>query len=213
MKVDLIDLSGEKEATKVTLSEDIFGGSVNGDLLAQYVLVHRSATRAGTAATKDRGDVRGGGRKPWRQKGTGRARQGSIRAPQWVGGGVAHGPHPKDWTLRLPVKMRRGALLSALADKGRAGKILVIAGFSKKWTKTRELHYALKIAGVEPPYLLVLGKTDKSLLRLGRNLGYLKMQSPSAVAAYDVLRAKVLLFSVEGLREFQEFLLGRGVGE
>lgn len=210
MKVALISVNGEKTAGQVNLTEEIFGGKVNEDLVAQYMRVSSANLRQGTAATKGRGAVRGGGRKPWRQKGTGRARQGSIRSPLWVGGGVAHGPHPKDWSLKLPAKMKRRALLSVLADKACSNMIFVVKSFSEKWEKTKDLNMALKNWKINRPILLVLGKEEKSLGRLGRNLSFLEILPVSSVNASAILRARSLLFSQDGLKELEDLLLKKG---
>lgn len=214
MKVDLTSVGGEKTTGKVDLAEEVFGGVVNEDLVAQYVRVYRANQRQGTAATKGRGAVRGGGRKPWRQKGTGRARQGSIRSPLWVGGGVAHGPHPKAWSLSLPAKMKRGALLSVLSDKAQAGMIFVVKKFPSTWTKTKDLWQFVEGWKKEArPFLLLLGQEEKKLGRLGRNLSFVEILPVKAVNPYAVLRAQSLLFSQEGLKELEAFLLKKGDGK
>lgn len=206
MKVDLLN-SGGKAAVKIDLNEKIFGGEVNGDLLAQAVRVHLANLRQGSAATKGRGAVRGGGRKPWKQKGTGRARQGSVRSPIWVGGGVAHGPHPKDWSLKLPAKMKRRALLSSLADKAKANRIFVVKNFPAGWTKTKDLNQALNGWQLARGALLILGKKELFLGRLGRNLPDLAIGTPDTINAFRILSARALLLSREGLREMEDFLL------
>lgn len=127
-KVDVLDVEGKKVET-AELPEQYFGRDVNVPLIHQVVKAQLAASRAGTAKAKTRGEVSGGGKKPWRQKGTGRARQGSIRAPQWTGGGVVHGPQPRSYAQRTPKKMKLGALYSALSNRADADRILVVTGF------------------------------------------------------------------------------------
>src|SRR6266516_5802364 len=127
--VDVRDATGGVVGTR-ELPAEIFERPVNVPLMHQVVVAGAAAQRAGTHSTKTRGEVRGGGRKPWRQKGTGRARQGSIRAPQWVGGGIAHGPKPRDYEMRVNKKMKSGALRSALSDAAQSGKVAVVGGLA-----------------------------------------------------------------------------------
>src|SRR5499433_2277190 len=124
--VSVVGPDGNTAGRTVELPEEIFAAKVNVPLIHQVVIAQQAAARQGTHSTKTRGDVRGGGKKPWRQKGTGRARQGSIRAPQWTGGGVAHGPAIRDHVLRVNKKMKRGALRSALTDAFASGKLAVV---------------------------------------------------------------------------------------
>ena len=127
--IDVIDAKGKK-AGSVDLPADLFDAQVNVPLIHQVVVAQRAAARQGTAATKTRGQVAGGGRKPYRQKGTGRARQGSIRAPQFAGGGVVHGPQPRSYVKRTPKKMKAAALRGALSDRARAGRVHVVESLS-----------------------------------------------------------------------------------
>src|SRR5918911_5066100 len=129
LKAKIIDGGGNVTGER-DLPEELFGGPVNVPLMHQVVTAQLAAGRAGSSDTKTRSEVRGGGVKPWRQKGTGRARHGSIRSPQWVGGGTVFGPHPRDYTQRTPKKMKRGALRSALADKVLNDAVFVLDGFS-----------------------------------------------------------------------------------
>src|SRR3989344_2069599 len=125
MKIDVLDIKGKK-VDEITLKKEIFGIEPNETVLAQYVRVYRTNQRQGTSSTLNRGEVSGGGKKPWKQKGTGRARVGSTRNPIWVHGGVAHGPKPKDWTLKLPKKVKRLALISALSSAVEKKKLTVL---------------------------------------------------------------------------------------
>ena len=135
-KIDVFDAAGKKSGSR-ELSSDLFEAPVSVPLMHQVVVAGLAGLRAGTHSTKTRGEVSGGGKKPWRQKGTGRARQGSIRSPQWVGGGVSHGPQPHDHAMRVNKKMKRGALRSALTDTVQSGKIAVISELSFDEPKTK----------------------------------------------------------------------------
>src|SRR5690625_1476881 len=145
-KLDVKDLAGNKVGS-VELSPDWFDGPINGPVMHQVVTAQLLTARQGSHKTKTRGEVRGGGRKPWRQKGTGRARHGSIRAPQWAGGGVAHGRSNKDWSVRVNKKVKRAALRSALTDRAQNEKITVVRDLQFNEPKTREAVAALDALG------------------------------------------------------------------
>ena len=136
-KIDVFDAAGKKSGSR-ELSSDLFEAPVSVPLMHQVVVAGLAGLRAGTHSTKTRGEVSGGGKKPWRQKGTGRARQGSIRSPQWVGGGVAHGPKPRSHEMRVNKKMKRGALRSALSDALASGKLAAVDGFGFDGPKTKD---------------------------------------------------------------------------
>jgi large subunit ribosomal protein L4 len=147
--IDVLDTAGKKTASR-ELPAEIFEAKVSVPLMHQVVVAGLAGIRAGTHSTKTRGEVAGGGRKPWRQKGTGRARQGSIRSPQWTGGGVAHGPTPRDHSMRINKKMRRGALRSALTDALQSGKLAIVEDLAWDEPKTKQavgLLAALELAG------------------------------------------------------------------
>ena len=195
VKAKVIDGTGKSTGDK-TLPEELFGGEINVGLMHQVVTAQLAAARSGTASTKTRSEVRGGGSKPWRQKGTGRARHGSSRSPIWVGGGVVFGPHPRDYTQRLPKKMRKAALRSALADKANAGQVFILDGFSE--TKTKAAAEALKSAGIEGKVLLVLDPADegsRTVDRAFRNLGNAAFSLIGSLSTYDVLVADALVFT------------------
>ena len=160
-KVDLVDASGKKVGSR-DLPADVFESSVNVPLMHQVVSAALAGRRAGTHSTKTRGDVAGGGKKPWRQKGTGRARQGSIRAPQWMGGGVAHGPQPHEHSLRVNKKMRRGALRSALSDALASGKLAAIDKVEFDEPKTKDAAAILGLLELEGRVLVVLAQPSKA---------------------------------------------------
>ena len=165
--IDILDAQGKKSGSR-DLAADIFEAPVSVPLMHQVVIAGLAGLRAGTHSTKTRGEVSGGGRKPWRQKGTGRARQGSIRSPQWVGGGVAHGPQPRDHSMRVNKKMRKGALRSALTDALASGKLAVVSEIAFDEPKTKravELLSALELSG---NVLVVLARADRR--RRGREV-------------------------------------------
>ncbi|MEK7611212.1 MAG: 50S ribosomal protein L4 [Patescibacteria group bacterium] len=189
------------------LPEKIFNVPVNTDLLAQYLRVYFANQRAGNASTKTKGEVSGGGRKPWRQKGTGRARQGSIRAPQWVGGGVVHGPKPKDWSLYLPSKMKRGALLSALSLKAQAGKVDVWDNFSfGKESKTKDLVKKMGDLNLGGKVLFIRTKGEEDLVRVGRNLPMVEIEAVDSLNAFSVARVKRVVLSKVSLTALEKFI-------
>src|SRR5947199_5015449 len=158
-KVQVVDASGKK-VTQRELAPEVFEAKVSVPLMHQVVVAGMAAIRRGTHATKTRGDVSGGGRKPWRQKGTGRARQGSIRAPQWTGGGVAHGPHPTDHSVRVNKKMKRAALRGALTDALVSGKVVAVDALAFEEPRTKDALTVLAALALEGKILLVLPAPD-----------------------------------------------------
>ncbi len=166
----VVDATGSQTGER-ELPADLFGGVVNHAVLHQVITAQLSAARSGTASTKTRSEVRGGGQKPWRQKGTGRARHGSIRSPLWTGGGVVFGPKPRSHTKRVPKKMRRAALRSALADKANDGAVWILEGFSEP--KTNAAATVLRSAGITGRVLVVIDREEddaRSVDRAFRNL-------------------------------------------
>lgn len=191
-----------------TLPEKIFNVPVNTDLLAQYLRVYFANQRAGNASTKTKGEVSGGGRKPWRQKGTGRARQGSIRAPQWVGGGVVHGPKPKDWSLYLPSKMKRGALLSALSLKARDEKVSVWESFSFETdSKTKDLVKKMTEANLKGKVLFIRTEGEENLVRVGRNIPLVTIEAVESLNAFSVARVTRVVLSKASLTALEKFIV------
>jgi len=190
----------------VELPDDIFGIEPNVAVMHQVVTAQLAAKRAGTHSTKTRAEVRGGGAKPWRQKGTGRARQGSIRAPQWRGGGVAHGPHPRDYSQKTPKKMVRLAVRSALSDRRAEGKVIVVddwgisAPSTKAGVKLLE-SLGLREKGQRPPrVLVVLFRTEEDVWKSLRNLGErVQVLLPEELNTYDVLLNDWIVFSQASL--------------
>ena len=195
-KVQVVDASGKKVAQR-ELAPEVFEAKVSVPLMHQVVVAGMAAIRRGTHATKTRGDVSGGGRKPWRQKGTGRARQGSIRAPQWTGGGVAHGPHPRDHSMRVNKKMKRGALRSALTDALSSGKVSVVDELRFDEPKTRRAAEVIQALELQGSVLLVLPgpSSDGIVERSFRNLASVRVAYVPALGVYEVLAADRVLFT------------------
>ncbi len=188
------DASGEVE-----LNSEIFGVEPNHALMHQVVTAQLAGARAGTHKTKTRAEVRGGGAKPWRQKGTGRARHGPIRSPIWRGGGVAHGPTPRDYSQRTPKKMKRLALYSALSVRAAESAIRVIDSFDWQNPRTKEAVGLLDAIEAGGKTLLVLGRGDETARRAFRNLPQVWITSPDQLGAYDVLWARQVVFTRQTL--------------
>ena len=185
------------------LAEELFGGPVNTAVVHQVVTAQLAAARSGTASTKTRSEVRGGGQKPWRQKGTGRARHGSIRSPIWVGGGTVFGPKPRDHSVRVNRKMRKNALRSVLSDRAEQGRVWVLSGFED--TKTRAAAACLSAAEIDGRVLVVLDPEDssaKAVDRAFRNLDKVAFSLYGALSAYDVLVADHVVFTSSALDRY-----------
>ncbi len=199
-KVAVVDASGKKVAQR-ELAADVFEAAVSVPLMHQVVEAGRAAIRRGTHATKTRGEVSGGGRKPWRQKGTGRSRQGSIRAPQWAGGGVAHGPKPRDHSMRVNKKMKGGALRSALTDALRSGKLAVVDELRFEQPKTKLAAAVLDALELAGRVLLVLpGPTDDGAVEKSfRNMSHVQIAYAPSLGVYEVLAADRVLFTQAAL--------------
>ena len=187
------------------LKEEIFGVALRPHLLHQAVVMQQANRRAGTAATKSKGFVSGGGKKPWKQKGTGRARSGSIRSPIWVGGGTIFGPTPRDYSYRMPKKARREALLSALSLKKKEGKIIVLAAFDLAETKTRLMRQLLAELEVKSA-LIVLPEADAKVMLSVRNLPKVKALRVEGLNVYDLLRHEHLILTERALKLIEERL-------
>jgi large subunit ribosomal protein L4 len=206
MKLDVITVSGGKGGS-VDVPEDLFGIEPNVAVMHQVVTAQLAHRRAGTHSTKTRAEVAGGGAKPWRQKGTGRARQGSIRAPQWRGGGIAHGPKPRDYTQRTPKKMVRLALRSALSDRAAESRIKVVDDWGIDEPRTKRGVELLESLGLRPAgersprVLLVLDRSEHAVWKSFRNLGgRVQITLPEELNAHDVLLSDWLVFSTGTLR-------------
>lgn len=187
--------------SEVMLDPDYFGIEPNRAVMHQVVVAHLAAKRSGTANTKTRAEVRGGGRKPWRQKGLGRARHGSIRSPIWVGGGIAHGPSPRNYAQRTPKKMRALALRSALSARASEGAIKVVSDFDWGVPKTKRAHDLLGAIGADGKALVVLGRSEVNAARSFRNLPTVVLGNPGRLNTYDVLWSDTVVFSRQALEE------------
>ena len=183
------------ETGKIELDASTFGIEPNKAVMHQVVTAQLAARRSGTQSTKTRAEVRGGGAKPWRQKGTGRARHGSIRSPQWRGGGVALGPKPRDYSQRTPKKMIRLAVRSALSDRASSGRVVVVGDWGFEAPKTQEAVTALDALGTEGRVLIVAERTDVNTWRSFANLGRAHVVSPGELNTYDVLVSDWVIFT------------------
>ena len=187
------------------LNEAIFGAKTRSPLLHQAVIMQLANRRAGSAATKSKGFVRGGGKKPWRQKGTGRARAGSSRSPIWVGGGTTFGPQPRDYSYRMPRTARREALLSALSLKNRDGKLIVVDKLEIDEAKTKRMVQALAELKVESA-VIVIAQPDAKIERSARNLPKVKVLRVEGLNVYDLLRYEHLILTEAALQRLEERL-------
>ena len=192
-KLDIIDRSG-RTAAQVDLPDGVFAGPAKDHLIYEAVVNYRANQRQGTAATKTRTAVSGGGKKPWRQKGTGRARVGSTRSPLWRKGGTVFGPQPRDYSYELPKKARRGALAAALAQKHAAGELLIASDLEVKEPKTKEAVALLKAYNLDSA-LLVDTPENAHLFRAALNLPRVKAVDVAGLNIYDVLAHKSVVFS------------------
>ena len=200
--VDVIDLKGEK-AGSVSLPGSIFDVPTNIPLMHQVVVAQLAAARQGTHATKTRGQVAGGGKKPFRQKGTGNARQGSIRAPHFTGGGIVHGPQPRDYDQRTPKKMKQGALRSALSDRARADRIHVVTAlFEGEKPSTKAALAALRAIVEDRQALVVLERGDQLTALSLRNVPEVHVLWADQLNTYDVLDADDIVFTQAALESF-----------
>lgn len=190
---------------EVELPPSIFAVPLRSHLLYETVKMQLANRRTGTHATKTRGFVSGGGKKPWRQKGTGRARAGSTRSPLWVGGATVFGPQPRDYSYQLPQSARRQALCTALSARNREGRLLVVDRIEVPSGKTRDMAKALSVLGVDSS-LVVLGRRDDKLERAARNLRGVKVIGAAGVNVYDVLQYPHLVLTLEALEALRERL-------
>jgi large subunit ribosomal protein L4 len=198
--IQVLDESGAGTRSR-ELPAEIFDAAVNVPLMHQVVVAALAGMRAGTHSTKTRAEVAGGGKKPWRQKGTGRARHGSIRAPQWTGGGVAHGPTPRDHSQRVNKKMRRGSLRSALTDAARSGKLLAVEDLTWDEPKTKRAAGLLEALDVRGRVLVVLPAPSElgAVERSFRNLPNVKIAYANGLGTYDVLLADRIVLTAGAL--------------
>ena len=200
--LDVLDAKGKKTGS-VELPASVFDVQTNVPLIHQVVVAQLAAARQGTHKTKTRGEVSGAGRKPFKQKGTGRARQGSIRAPQMTGGGIVHGPQPRDYSQRTPKKMIAAALLGALSDRARGGRVHAVEGFvAGDVAKTRDAIALLEGIAPAKHYLVVLTRDEELSERAVRNVPTVHVLPVDQLNAYDVLVADDIVFSTAALEAF-----------
>ena len=206
LKLDVINTAGEKDGT-ITLPENIFGVKINPQLIAQAVRVYLVNQRRGTASTKTRGEVDGTTRKIYRQKGTGRARHGGIRAPIFVKGGIAHGPKPKNYELKMPANMKKAAFLSALSSKVKSGEIKIVTGVEALETKTKAFARAFDAWGLVKKgrnVLLVLPQDAKNIYQSARNLAGVTITTAGRLHTYEILQHKVVILMKDTVKTLEE---------
>ena len=202
LKIDVKTPDGKVDGF-IELPAELFDAPANIALMHQVVTAQRAAARQGTHSTKTRGEVSGGGRKPYRQKGTGRARQGSTRAPQFAGGGVVHGPKPRDYSQRTPKKMIAAALRGALSDRARNGRIHAITELVAGQTpSTKSAKAFLNTLTDRKQVLVVIGRSDEAGAKSARNLPGVHILTAGQLNTYDVLRSDDVVFSVEALNAY-----------
>lgn len=201
--VSVFDMTG-KETGTMELADSVFGIEPNAIVMHAAVVNYLANQRQGTQSTLTRAEVRGGGKKPWRQKGTGHARQGSTRAPQWTHGGIALGPKPRDYSYALPKKVRRLALKSAFSAKVAAGDMLVLESLSLETYRTKAIAEMLRALGAEKKVLLVLPENDQVLVRSARNIPGVKTAQVSTLNTYDVINADKFIVVKDAVARIEE---------
>ena len=202
-KVALYNVSGE-QIGDIELSDDIFGIEVNTHVMYEAVKAYLANQRQGTQSAKTRSEVRGGGRKPWRQKGTGRARQGSIRSPQWKGGGVVFAPKPRDYSIRLPKKVRRLALKSAFSSKVESNEIIVIDELNMTTPKTKDMIKVLENLKVGKKALIVIPAKDENIYKSARNIPGVKTSAVNTLNVYDILNHNSFVITKDAVSKVEE---------
>ena len=206
MKLDILNTNGEK-IKDTNLNKEIFGIEVNDKVLKDAIVVAQSSLRQGTAKTKTRSEVSGGGRKPWKQKGTGRARQGSIRAVQWVGGGIAFGPTPRSYSKKQNRKERRLVLKSAWTYKAKEGAITVVDAIKLETPKTKEIINILNNLKLnDTKTMIVVKEYEENLILASRNLQNIVVVLPSEISVLDLVSSNKVLITVDALDEVKEAL-------
>ncbi len=202
-KVDVYNISGQKVGD-MDLNDSIFGVEVNQVAMHSAVVNYLANARQGTQSTKTKAEVSGGGKKPWRQKGTGRARHGSIRNPQWTGGGVALGPKPRSYKYTLPKKVKRIALKSALTSKVAENNIIVLDDLKLEAIKTKEMVNVLNNLKVDSSALIVLPEVDRNVILSARNLEGVKTTTTNSINTYDILRYNKFIVTKDAVSKIEE---------
>lgn len=201
-KIKVVDMSG-KELREIEISEVLFASDINETAVHQAVVNHLANRRQGTQSTKTRSEVRGGGRKPWRQKGTGSARQGSIRSPQWRGGGVVFAPKPRDYSYKLPKSLKKVALYSALTSKFNDGKMIVVDDISFDAPKTSKMIEFFDKLGARKP-LVVTEAVDKNVYLSARNIEKAAVTYADLINVYEIIKHDNLVISESALKRVEE---------
>ena len=204
-KFDVLDMNGKKVST-VELSDAVFGITPNEKAVHAAVVNFLANQRQGTQSTKTRSEVSGGGRKPWRQKGTGHARQGSTRSPQWTHGGVALGPKPRDYSYRINRKVKRLAILSAISAKAAAGDMILVDNLSVAEYKTKAVVSMLSAVGAGKKSLIVTPAVEEKLVKSAANIPGVKTTVVTSVNTYDVVNADKFILSVDAAKKLEEVL-------
>jgi large subunit ribosomal protein L4 len=204
-KLDVYDQSGKK-VSQLTLKDEVFGIEPNEQALYDVVKAQRAAMRQGTHKVKNRREVSGGGRKPWRQKGTGRARQGSIRSPQWRGGGVVFGPTPRDYYIKVNRKVRRLALRSALSLKVTEKAFTILDVFALESAKTKSMVEILSNLKIEGKTLIIMDALDSNVLLSARNIEGVEVTTSEQASVFEIMSAKNLLVTQSAANQFEEAL-------
>ena len=205
-KVALLNQSGQNVG-EVNLEDTVFGITPNQQALYDVVKAIRANKRQGTHKAKTRSEVRGGGRKPWRQKGTGRARQGSTRSPQWVGGGVVFGPTPRDYTLKVNRKVRQLALKSALSQKVQDDNMIVLDSFNIDSPKTKTMVEILSNLKIESKVLIILPEGDTNVELSARNIPKTVVSTVSQASVYDIMNSSVIITTQDAVKNYEEVLV------
>jgi len=201
--IDVID-TAKKSVGSVELSDEIFGVPLREPLVHTAVVMQRASLRQGTASTKGRGEVSGTGKKPWKQKHTGRARAGSNRSPVWRHGGIVFGPRPRSYDFSIPKKMYRGAMQCALSSKQAVGELSILSDLPLSEPKTKQVAAALMNFGLDRSVLLVAGEDNVGLFRAARNLKNVKAVRPSELTVYDIIRYESLVILKDQVEKVQE---------
>lgn len=201
--VDVYNIQGEKVG-ELELNDGIFGIEPNEPVMHQAVQIYLANQRQGTHSTKTRGEVAGGGRKPWRQKGTGRARQGSIRAPHWKGGGIVFGPKPRTYTMSLPKKVKRLAIKSALSTKVQGGELIVLDQLAVAEPKTKDIVAVLSKLGADRKALIVTSAPDRNVYLSGRNIPGVSVTPADGINVYDLLNHDKVVITKDAVARVEE---------
>jgi large subunit ribosomal protein L4 len=195
-----------KQTGEIQLNDAVFSAEINESVMHEVVVMQLANRRKGTASTKTRGEVRGGGRKPWRQKGTGRARVGSIRSPLWKGGAITFGPKPRDYSYSVPKKIRRKAVTSALSSKYKEEEMIVLDALKIEQPKTKEMAKVLKNLSVDQKALIVLAEKDENVVRSSNNIPGVTLIAAESLNVYDILNNDKLIMTKDAVARVEEVL-------